>query len=311
MEIVIERGKITTLEDLPPHSIALDGFVMGPQIDTEHHRYSFDHHGGCVRFATSSACMQAMTAVMLGLDPEPYTVYCNDVDVDVAAAIWCLRNPERCKEPNIARLIDAIGKGDMHAGAYDVNGTRKLIEWICAPQVESIRNGDYEKLSNAGLKPILESILHRIDIYGAGEHAIEVSREAPKAEFKVLRNENGWALFESQDPHVLAYIWQAGFDRAVVTRPLEDGSLAVTLAKRSDFIDSFCLERLYRRLNRFEKGWGGSSNIGGAPRRPDGSRSQLRADKLIELVDDEVLGNPIAAPKKTATKKTTRSKGPS
>ena len=42
--IVIERGKHSLLEELPCYSIAIDGRVQGPKIDSKNHRYSFDHH---------------------------------------------------------------------------------------------------------------------------------------------------------------------------------------------------------------------------------------------------------------------------
>lgn len=290
MDIVIKRGLITKLEDLPSYSIALDGTVQGPKIDATNHKYSFDHHAGCLRFCTLATCMQVHHAILLGLNPDKYTVYCNDVDSDVCAAIWCLKNPERCKEPQVAKLIDAIGKGDMHGGAFDVNGMKKIVEWICAPQTDSIRYGDYEKLSDDGLKPILESILHRMDLYANGEHSIEVSKHVQHNEFKILRSENGWAIFESNDPHALAGIWQAGFDRIVITRPLADKSLAVTIAKRSDFIDGFPLPEIYKALNEIEPGWGGGSSIGGAPRNSDGSRSKLSLEKIIKVIDGVLLG---------------------
>lgn len=312
MEIIIERGKVSKLEELPEYSIAVDGRVSGPQIDDEHHRYSFDHHGGCSRFSTISACEQAWNACLLGLMPDKYTVYCNDVDADVCTAIWCLKNPERCKEPLAKKLVDAIGLSDRYAGAFDVNGMKKIVEWISAPETESKRNGDYEKLSNEGLKPILESILHRIDTYVAGEASIEIAKHEVHEDFKMLRNENGWTLVESQDPHALGAIWQAGFQRIVVVRPLEDGSTAVTLARRSDFIEGFPLQKLYKALNVLEPGWGGSNTIGGAPRNEDGSRSRLPIETIINVVD-EVLGfkeaeeekkkKPRTAKKKTPTKK--------
>ena len=94
MDIVIKRGEVASLKDLPPYSIALDGFVQGPEIDATNHRYSFDHHAGCLRYCTTSACMQAWTAVLLGLETDKYTIYANDVDGDVCAAVWCLKNPD-------------------------------------------------------------------------------------------------------------------------------------------------------------------------------------------------------------------------
>ncbi len=203
MNIIIKRGMTWKLIDLPNWSIALDGAVQGPEFDNENHKYSFDHHSNCLRFATLSTCSQVLNGILLGLEPSNYTIYCNDVDSDVCAAVWCLSNPERCKEPLAEKLINAIGKADMYAGALS-NGNSKIIEWICEPQTASIKNGDYEKLSDEGLKPILESMLHRIDLYVNGEAAVEFSKQQTHEEFKVLRQENGWALIESADPHILS-----------------------------------------------------------------------------------------------------------
>ena len=286
MDIIIQRGKTATLKSLPEYSIALDGFVQGPAIDDKGHRYSFDHHAGCSRFSTLSACEQAWTAVLLGLEPSLYSIYCNDVDADVCAAIWCLKNPSRCKEPLVGKLIDAIGKGDRYAGAFDVNGMKKIVEWVCAPETESKRNGDYEKLSNDGLKPILESVLHRITQYVDGESSIEVAKQEIHSSYKVLRNENGWALLESSDPHSLGAIWAAGFDRIVVLRVLSDGSTAYTIARRSEFIDKFPMDKIYEALNEVEPGWGGGSTIGGAPRHEDGSRSRMMREEVSQVIDE-------------------------
>lgn len=310
MEIIIERGKVTTLKTLPEYSIALDGFVQGPEIDDENHRYSFDHHDGCSRFSTLSACEQAWTAIMLGLDPSMYTVYCNDVDADVCASVWCLKNPERCKEPLVAKLIDAIGKSDRYAGAFEINGMKKIVEWVCAPETDSKKNGDYEKISNDGLKSILESILHRIDMYANGESSIEVQKQQLSSEFKVLRNENGWALIESNDPHSLGGIWNAGFEKIVLVRTLEDKSIAVTIARKSEFIEGFPMKKIFTELNKLEKGWGGGATIGGAPRNEDGSRSRLTLKQITQVIDDIIkpplkpkTSKPPAKTSKKATKK--------
>jgi len=310
MEIIIQRGKTVKLEDLPEYSIALDGFVQGPQIDPENNRYSFDHHGNCLRFCTTAACMQAWTAILLGLDPQDYTVYINDIDADVCMAVWCLKNPDRCAEPLVKKLVDAIGIGDMHGGAFGLNGMLKTVEWISAPETDSRRNEDYFKLSDDGLKTILESILHRIDLYVNGESSIEVSKQSVHGDYKILRNETNWVMAESQDPHAFASLYNAGFDRIVLVRPQEDGSNAISIAKRSDFINEFPLRKFYRGLNKFESGWGGGSTIGGAPRNSDGSRSRMSLDKIVEVINDCIAGKTIKAEKatkKTAKKTTKRS----
>jgi hypothetical protein len=288
MNIIIERGKVWDFDAAEPYSIFIDGAVAGPKLDPEHHKFSFDHHSHCSRFSTTAACMQAKDAICLGLDSSLYTYYINDVDSDVCASIWCFQNPTRCKEPLAEKLINAIGKGDMFAGAIELNGTKKVVEWICEPQTSSVRNGDYEKLSDNGLKSILESMLHRIDLYVNGEASIEVAKQQSHEDFKVLRQENGWALIESQDPHVLGSVWHSGFERVAIIRPLEDKSTAVTLAKKSDFIDGFPLEKIYTAFNEIEEGWGGSSCIGGAVRNADGSRSHLSIKKIIDIIDSVI-----------------------
>ena len=291
MNIIIERGKVWKLEELPPFSIAIDGSVSGPQIDTENHRYSFDHHAGCLRFCTTSACMQAHTSILLGLEADKYTIFANDVDSDVCMAVWCLRNAERCTEPLVAKLVNAIGTADMHAGSICINGMGKIVEWICAHETDSKRNQDYFKLSNDGLKSLLEATLRRITLYVDGESSIEVSKQQKHGTYKILKNSNGYVVAETDDPHAFTSIYQTGFDRIVLVRPQTDDSLAITLAKRSDFIEKFNLIKMYERLNELEPGWGGSSSIGGSPRNIDGSRSKLSLDKIIEIIDmviDEV-----------------------
>jgi hypothetical protein len=292
MDIIVQRGVVKKLEELPEYSIALDGFVQGPQVDPDHHRHSFDHHSGCLRYCTTAACTQAWTAVSLGLDPENYTVYANDVDSDVCVAVWVLKNPDRCAEPLVKKLVDAVGLGDMHCGAIPLNGMTKIVEWISAPETESRKNDDYSKICDEGLMSILEAVLHRIDLYVDGEASVEVAKSHHKSpEFKILKNENEWVMVQAQDPHVLSAVYHAGFDRVVVVRPQSDGSNAITLAKRSDFVPHFPLPKFYEALNQLELGWGGGTTAGGAPRNADGSRSRLNLDLLAATLNRVINDN--------------------
>lgn len=306
--VIVNRGKVVTLDTLPPYSIALDGFVEGPQVDPDNHRFSFDHHAKCLRYCTTSACMQAWTAVLLGLENlDKYTIYCNDVDVDVCAAIWCLKNPERCKEPLAKKLIDAIGLGDMHGGAFGYNGMSKVVEWICEPETSSKRHDDYHKISDDGLKSILEAVLYRMNSYVDGESGVEVSKQIKHGEYKILRNENNWVLVESQDPHAFSAVYQAGFTRIVLVRPQSDGSLAISIAKKSNFVSKFPINKFYDLLNKEEKKiqevlnktrdinhqldgvWAGGSTIGGAPRNHDGTRSHCSLNTIINKIDEGIV----------------------
>lgn len=316
MNIIIERGKnVESLEDLTEYSIALDGFVQGPALDNKNHRYSFDHHRGCIRFCTTATCVQAWTAILGGLDPQKYTVYCNDVDIDVCMAIWCLKNPDRCTEPLVRKLVEAVGLGDMHAGAIPLNGMAKIVDWVAAPQTDSRKSGDYEKLSDGGLMTILESILHRATKYVDGEASADIAEFEVQNSYEIKRDNNGWALVESHDPHIYSKLYRAGFDRIVLVRPQEDGSNTVSLVKRTDFIDNFPLEVMYKHFNKLEKGWGGGSTAGGSPKHTDGSGTKQSIDVITEVVDAAVENRLPELPefkrkprrrttKKKATKKT-------
>lgn len=293
MNIIIERGKVWNFEDLPEYSIALDGFCSGPRIDTEHHRYSFDHHGNCLRFCTLATCAQAYNAIRLGLDPYPYKIYLNDIDIDTATAVWVLSNPDKINDTATKKLIEAVNLGDMYLGAVPLNGMWKAVEWISSPETDAKRNGDYEILSNDMLRSLLEAVLHRITMFVDGEAQAEINQMSKQTDFKILRNENGYVVAESQDPHAFAQLYQAGFDRVVLTRKLTDGSLAVSFAKKSNFIDGFPLDKIYEEINKVEPGAGGSDTCGGVVRNQDGSRSHLSLEQITEIVDRVILDNAI------------------
>lgn len=293
MNLILERGAIKNLEDLPPYSIALDGFVQGPKIDLDNHRLSLDHHSGVLRFCTQATCMQAWTLIMGGLeDLEKYTIYINDVDIDTCLSVWCLQNPDRCVEPMVEKLVSAVCKADMHCGALPLNGMEKYVEYVSGPETDSKRKQDYHKLSNEGLLSLMEAVMHRIENYLEGHADEEATKRNKHGDFKTLRNENGWLLAESSDPHVLKYIYKAGFQRVCLIRKQDDGSLAVTIAKKIDVTDHFPLEKMYPKLSLLEprKGkWGGGTTVGGAPRYLDGKRSEAALETIVSTIDDVVL----------------------
>jgi hypothetical protein len=49
------------------------------------------------------------------------------------------------------------------------------------------------------------------------------------------------------------------------------------------------------RLAALETGWGGGSSIGGAPRRPNGSRSFLPPDQVFELIEAELISQGVVS----------------
>ena len=294
MNIIIERGHVWKLEELPAYSIAIDGAVAGPALDTENNRYSFDHHAGCFRFCTQASCEQARTAILLGLNPEKFNLYLNDCDTDVCMTVWLLQNPDRIKEPLVIKLVNAIGIVDSHAGAICINGMTKTVEWVSSVEVDFKRDkSNYENLSNGNLRHILDATLRRIDQYVDGEAAIDISKQEVHNEYKILRNENDYIVVQSENSHIYSTLYAAGFNKIVLVRPLENGSLAVSIAKRSDFVDNFNLNKMYEKLNQIEPGWGGGSSIGGAPRNADGTRSKLKLEQILDVIDSTLCRKSI------------------
>jgi hypothetical protein len=265
----------------------LDGYVQGPVLDNSLHRYSFDHHKGCIRLITTATCEQVRDAILLGLDPERYTIFVNDVDTDTALAVWALRNPVRLRDQQVGQYIACAGLLDAHGGGYPLVYVRHQVEWLGVPETEARISGEYEQLTAQGLSDLIDRIGERFEALLRGEAPSEeqLRRLEQKAEFQRLFDGDGWTLVQATDPHVLFDLYEQGIERIVTCRPQKDGSWAYTVARRSDFVDGFDVPAILTSLDAVEKGWGGGSTIGGAPRHADGSRSRLPPQRVFELVE--------------------------
>ena len=102
----IQAGVTATAQEArnaPPGTIFLDGAAeSAPFADPVRRLYNLDHHEGCVRSFTLSACEQAMVLVRKGLElrSHEWTVRANDADLDAVLAIWVLLNHLRLSDPN-------------------------------------------------------------------------------------------------------------------------------------------------------------------------------------------------------------------
>ena len=138
--LVIERGKSEKIENLPPKSIALDGYVQGPVFDLENNKFSFDHHDKVIRQITRATCQQVMDAILLGFDPKGYTSYINDIDGDTVLSFWLLRHPEMANDPKIRILVESVGGIDSHGPAYsplDAKVTEEFYKYVMKPENDS------------------------------------------------------------------------------------------------------------------------------------------------------------------------------
>ncbi len=289
MELVVSKGRVIPFEALPPRSIALDGYVQGPFIDEENRRYSFDHHAGCVRFATRSTIEQVRNALKLGLHPKEFTVFANDVDLDTAGSVFLLRHPEFVDHPTVQELVHGAGYMDSFVGAYPLSGSWEYLDWIIEPAMVAREAGFYHEMGDREYVTMIEIIESRILQWIQGKASEEEIRDA----FARLHGEPrhhttstfGWEMYESSRIYDTGMLLSRGHRRVVRFHKTDDRH-HYTIARASDFVERFPVPLLLDELSGEDPekrgSWGGGSTVGGSP-RPYGSL--LAPDDVARIVD--------------------------
>lgn len=272
LSVVFEYGKTVTAEEMMGDTIYLDGSCRGPVIDNDRKAYSFDHHAGCSRFATKATCEQVLLALDLGIDVSGMTVVLNDLDADGSLSLWLLRNPEKAQTTKVRAIVEKIGFVDAHGP-------------VCAPAKL------HKSLSrNPRVSQTIEMLWedqNKIDLwYEVGDEALPEPFSFPPAPAFGLTQSG--ELVELAAAGDFAEIYAAGCVAAVMLPEGPEGTKGYTIGKRSDFV-SYDVPGFLARMNELEKGWGGGSTIGGAPRLDGGKRSSLPVE-TVKKVFAEVAG---------------------
>lgn len=284
LEIVLKLGHEWKFDELPARSIALDGAVQGPCIDAVRERYSFDHHAGCVRLLTSATCRQVFDAMLMGLDPHGMQVLVNDLDGDTVLSLWLLTHAPRWRDRDAVRrvrgLVECVSTIDAHGPAYPVDDpalAHTFYDGMLGP-VGSERAAGYP----SGVRQVLDAALGRLDRWWDEGLAARASAPRPVAGADVS-DEGGWVLATlppaggDQVSGVAAWLYERGHDRMIIGGRSAAGGFRYLLARRSDLVGGFPLDRFYAALNRREEEarghalgqgqtWGGGSSVGGGPR---------------------------------------------
>lgn len=307
MNIDVRIGHVWNYEDLPPGTIALDGACPGLRVEPETRRYSFDHHAGCVRLATSATCQQVLDALLLGLDPSGMTVLVNDLDADTVVSVWLLQHYPRLRVSAALactrRLVSAVGLADAHGPGYPSPEPQLgfyVHEEVLVP-IKHASPGALARDSGA----ILQQCVDRLERWWSlGLPVDGAACEAAVAKPQT-RVHGSWimATYPGSPPSGLGgclRLYEQGFDRLVLYSRASDGRYRYTIARRSDLVAGFPLPSFYGPLNRAEaqvrgvrlgsdQRWGGGSTIGGGPR--DGS--VLDVDIVAEIIDHGIDGPPV------------------
>lgn len=274
----------------PPGTIYVDGAALAPPfIDAEKEIFNLDHHMGCVRQFTVSACEQALILVLRGLDlgARPWTVHATQPDLDAVLAIWVLLNAARIQalEPQERRQLVALVRLES---VIDVHGLALAELSALAPEdLETAKSG-MARLRERELELKQTGAWDGVDM---PEHVAEVLREIDMlifpagslpdpVSFEVLaRATLGDALILVCRAEQGIYEVEAGMKRAYGKRlailALENSPGKYTLRLVNPF-HGRNLQAVYDELNALDSAvvrggwrdsWGGSGEIGGSPRK--------------------------------------------
>ena len=293
LHVVFERGMTWPFESLPSRAIALDGAVQGPRMDAEGERYSFDHHGGCVRHATLSTCEMTLDAIRVGLEPTGFTIYINDLDADTVLATWLLHRPLAASSPRVEQVIRTVGRIDALGPAAGRRFPGAIADALAPIGPEA----DLRSLEEAALVTRLHACLANLDAwFEAGCPSAPRRRSGKEAPLQFLYRADAWALVQGAGVRAFAEVYRHGFRAAIVARPLPSGTWEYTVGKASEFVPNFPVPVLLKALRNAERAknphqsndttWGGGSTIGGSPRNQDGTASVLTPEEVSSLVSD-------------------------
>jgi len=299
LNITFEYGKVRTFDALASNTIALDGAVQGPAADPATRRYSFDHHGGCLRLVTLATCQQVAVALSLGLVVDRNTnVVINDIDADTVVSVWLLRDALRGGNAGrlkmIKDLVERVGLTDAHGPVFAPHPLHAALgpKW-----------GDKAPQDMA----MLATFLEKLDAWYAG--AEDEPREERAGVGYGLKATGGWVPVKTPDG--FGPLYAEGYLAAALVTPANDKSFTWVIGKRSDLVplavgpaDSSkdrsgqYLPTILGTIAQAEHAlgvahsdnWGGGSSIGGSPRLPGGVGSRLSEEAVLAILNRFTIG---------------------
>lgn len=281
------------------YSIALDGYVAdSPKLDSFMPAANFNHHENVSRLETRATCAQVHLLIQLGLfklfrdeDGPRADLYVNDCDEDVCLSVTQLRHPhiaESVINPGLNRLVDLSDKLDATAGLFPFSTDMPALEelaWVYEPYRRFRLSGGLDSRDAGAFESIITDVEHRILSFIVGKQ----KRIKLDTRYKVIRSGTGWAMIEEVGPYGRQGALSDGIRAFVAIRKRNNNNLACSVGRVSECIP-FPVPKILNSLslaeNLVEEGWGGSSTIGGAPRKYG---SKLTEDQIFEIAERETL----------------------
>jgi membrane protease YdiL (CAAX protease family) len=292
-----------------PGTIFLDGVARSePFMDHEKQIYNLDHHEGCVRSFTLSACEQALVLSLKGLDlrEREWNILANEPDLDTVLAIWILLNHRRIQDREFANrqrlftlvrlegTIDALGLEMKEFSGLPPDLCQSMLRLIDHLRREEIRLKKDALWDEVDFLDYTATLLHQIDrmIYRASDFSnFQEIKELARADINgkriVVAVEADMGIYEIEPLLKNIYGERLGW---VV---LKKGQNTYTL-RQMDIFMPVTLERVYDRLNFIDPSvkyrdsqnhWGGSVEIGGSPRE---GGTRLTPQEIVNACQDAV-----------------------
>ncbi len=287
----LERGRSVSSSSAhraSSHTIFLDGVAQtAPFLDVQRRVYNLDHHEGCVRAFTLATCEQAMVMVMKGLDlgGAQWNLVGNEPDLDTVLAAWLLLNHRRLNgdapevRDRLMPLVRLQGIIDAHGlELAALSGFPRQLQEATLAEIGRLRSEELAlkkrgEWSEADPLEFACRTFERIDAMVYEPHHFEGVTEveelarvvvAPERMAVACRSDAGIYEVERQ--------LRAVHGNRVGVILLEKDDATFTLRQTDPFLPTD-LEAVYERLNQVDPAagngdrWGGSTDIGGSPRR--------------------------------------------
>jgi len=309
-----ERGLTVSEEQragYPPRTIFLDGVFSGaPFMDNERRQCSLDHHHGVVRELTLATCEQVAVVLLQGLPLADGTwhVYLNEPDLDALLAAWMLLNHRQLLHDNaqllrllmplvrVEGLIDAHGLGmeallPMSEQSYQAE--RRRIDRLLTTERKLRDEGAWYTVD---ITAYTRSMLERLDaeLYPRGwfderGRAFQVHGVTVQTRKVAVRCRSQLGIYEVETRLKQRY------DGGLALIVLDQGEGRITI-KLVDHFMRHDLDDLYPLLNERDPNvdhnrlsdncWGGSSTIGGSPRK---TGTGLTGQQVLAIVSELFL----------------------
>ncbi len=287
----------------PSRTIFLDGVAQcEPFMDHERQVYNLDHHEGCVRAFTLSACEQALVMYMKGLDLQgrEWNIFANEPDLDTLLSIWIILNHARIDRQDTTQrrilfalvryegVIDALGLELKELSALPTDLMRKIqrvIDHLRSSEITLKKEGLWEETDYLAYTVTL---LHKIDqiFYKPSDFADYLGlEELARIDITDQRIaavvETDMGIYEIE-PHLNKLY---GNRLGIVF--LKKGPNSYTVRQMDLFMPT-TLENVYEQLNFVDANvkcrtltnkWGGAADIGGSPRE---SGTRLTPQEIVQ-----------------------------